>query len=110
MNFEIDPKYFDEVEEKKTLYWAKDPSNPTAEELVQILKYGVVKCESSRVVDHPEFDKLRQNLSQTGFINIQKAWWNGDRVLKPFMLNGKQFNAGDTFFCATAMRYVIEHI
>jgi hypothetical protein len=40
--------------------------------------------------DHPEFAKLREKLGSEGYISIERGWWNGDRVLKPFYLNGNK--------------------
>lgn len=56
------------------------------------------------VKDHPEFDKLRRQLGEAGFIHVEPSWWNGDRVLKKFKLNGKTFNVGDQFPCASALQ------
>jgi hypothetical protein len=53
--------------------------------------------------DHPEFTKLREKLGSEGYISIERGWWNGDRVLKPFYLNGKKFDKGEKFCSASAM-------
>ena len=79
----------------------KDKGNPTEEELFNELKYGPAKMSSQK--DHPKFTELRLQLEKDGFIKIEKGWWNGDRVLMPFMLNNKQFKIGDKFVCAGAM-------
>ncbi len=54
-------------------------------------------------IDHPEFTKVRERLGQEGFILIERGWWNGDRTLKPFKLNGLDFKPGDKFPCASAL-------
>lgn len=54
-------------------------------------------------IDHPSFDHLRKMLSSRGYIRIETTYWNGDRVLKTFRLNGKWFDPGDKFPCASAM-------
>lgn len=59
--------------------------------------------------DHPEFNKLRISLFNDGFIKIEKGWWNGDRVLKPFTLNGYEFNINEQFPCAAAMKFRIKN-
>jgi hypothetical protein len=59
--------------------------------------------------DHEEFSKLREQLSNEGYILIQRGWHNGDRVIKPFYLNDKLFEEHETFFCAAAMKYRLEH-
>lgn len=59
--------------------------------------------------DHVEFTKLRNQLGDEGYISIQRSWHNGDRVLKPFYLNDKLFEENETFFCAAAMKWRLEH-
>lgn len=58
-----------------------------------------------RTEDHPAFSNLREYLGREGFIKIERSWWNGDRVLKPFYLNGLLFNKGDQFASASAQSY-----
>lgn len=53
--------------------------------------------------DHDEFTKLREHLGEQGYIEIQRSWWNGDRVLKQFRLNGFLFRKGKQFPSAAAM-------
>lgn len=36
-------------------------------------------------------------------VYINANWWNGDRVLKPFTLNGYLFTEGEKFLCGSAM-------
>jgi len=57
--------------------------------------------------DHPEFAKLREKLGSEGYISIERSWWNGDRVLKPFYLNTIKFKKGDKFLSASALRVKI---
>lgn len=54
-------------------------------------------------VDHPAFTALRDHLAGRGYIHKETGWINGDRVLKPFILNGVLFKVGKQFPCATAM-------
>lgn len=54
-------------------------------------------------VDHPSFTKLREHLGTKGYIEIQRSWCNGDRVLKPFYLNNYILLPGDQFSCGAAM-------
>jgi hypothetical protein len=55
-------------------------------------------------VDHPAFDALRKHLSSRGYVEIPNyTCVNGDRVLKPFILNGVLFKVGRKFPCASAM-------
>jgi hypothetical protein len=60
-------------------------------------------------VDHPAFAALREALGRSEMIEIQKGWWNGDLVLKPFILNRKRFNTGDQFPCAAAMKNYLKY-
>jgi hypothetical protein len=53
--------------------------------------------------DHPEFARLREQLGEQGYIKIERGWVNGDRVTKPFTLNGLKFKVGEQFSCAGAM-------
>lgn len=55
-------------------------------------------------IDHPKFTELRNKLENLGFIRTERMFWNGDRVLKPFKLNGVAFKPGDQFSCASALR------
>jgi hypothetical protein len=75
---------------------------PTNEELLLILQgKGIYTIGGSE--DHPEFTKLREKLGGLGYIEIQRSWVNGDRVLTPFTLNGLKFKPGDQFGCGAAM-------
>ena len=53
--------------------------------------------------DHPKFTELRERLEREGYIQIERSWWNGDKVLKPFSLNGMPFKVGYKFCCASAI-------
>jgi len=54
-------------------------------------------------VGHPSFEALRESLGQQGYIQIQRNWSNGDRVIKPFLLNGQTFEEGETFYSPGAL-------
>ena len=102
--FELDPAYITDVTTKQTwsMYAHKQPSELTQDEVVNILK-GLDQCSSVSSGDHPEFAKFRDQLEQDGYIETQRGWWNGDRVLTPFVFNGVEFEVGDQFVCASAM-------
>lgn len=103
MNFTIHPAYLRSVsirEEYNT--YTKNGREPTAEELLLILQ-GKGNYSMGSSIDHPEFTKLREQLGDLGYISIERGWWNGDRVLKPFILNGLKFKVGEQFSCAGAM-------
>ena len=55
------------------------------------------------IIDHPEFTKMRNRLEKQGYIQIERDWWNGDRVIKPFSLNAYKFKKHDMFPCASAL-------
>jgi hypothetical protein len=65
--------------------------------------YKFNEMSSHGSVDHPAFSELRDHLESRGYISTERGWSNGDRVLKPFYLNGKYFEEEDAFPCATAM-------
>ncbi len=83
-----------------------DRNNVTNEELIKILK-GWDKAVTIGNKDHDEFTKLRDHLEQLGYIETQRRWWNGDRVLKSFKLNEWTFRKGHKFPCAAAMKVSI---
>lgn len=60
-------------------------------------------CDSYSTIDHPKFTELRDKLEQEGYIKTERLYWNGDRVLKPFILNGMAFNLHENFYCACAL-------
>ena len=104
MNFEIDPEYVTDVTVHQIYYRHADKTTLTNEELVEFIKNPVVgSCTSTE--DHPKFSELRDQLEQQGYIDCQRSWVNGDRVLKSFTLNGLLFEPGDQFCCAGAMKY-----
>jgi hypothetical protein len=57
----------------------------------------------AKAVDHPAFAALREHLSRRGYIDIQRGWVNGDRVIKPFYLNEVYFDVGEKFVSSSAM-------
>lgn len=81
----------------------KDRANPTNEELILILK-GYDRSITIYTKDHEEFTKLRETLGKLGYIKIERGWWNGDRVIKPFKLNGWIFKRGHKFPSAAALK------
>lgn len=109
MKFEIDPEFIKDVPVITEYHRAKDPSNPTPEELIAIIKDGPLRGTSHTTKDHPEYAKLRDRLEELGYIKIERMWWNGDRVLKRFTLNGVPFKKDDQFSCAGAMRHHLEY-
>ena len=101
--FTIDESYITDVTVRIEHDWIKDRNNVTPDELIKIIK-GYDKSVSISHKDHDEFTKLRNQLEELGYIETQRGWWNGDRVLKPFTLNNAQFNVGERFPCGCAMR------
>jgi hypothetical protein len=75
----------------------------TNEDLVEVLK-GHGTCAVMGSDDSEEFKALRNQLEAEGYIECQRTWWNGDRVLKPFSLNGVEFNVDDRFPSGAAMK------
>ena len=91
------------IKETYSMFTGKDPSELTQEQVMKILKGEdiITSCYSQ---DHPMFTKLREQLEREGYINVERGWWNGDRVLKGFKLNEWTFRKGDQFSSASAMR------
>lgn len=106
-NFEIPDEFISNVNVVTETDLIKDRNNPTNEELIKMLK-GWDKIVSHSNKDHDEFTKLRNQLEELGYIETERAWWNGDRVLKPFKLNGWTFRKNHKFPCAAAMRCSID--
>lgn len=100
--FTIDEKFICDVTVRTEFDLVKDRNNPTYDDLIKILK-GYDKMVSTSNKDHDEFTKLREELGRLGYIEIQRGWWNGDRVLKSFKLNEWTFRKGHKFTCAAAM-------
>jgi len=59
--------------------------------------------DAHSIIDHPEFTKMRNRLEKQGYIQIEHDYINGDRVVKPFSLNGFKFKKHEQFPCASAM-------
>ena len=105
MDFTINPEYLTDVTiHKEWNSYTNNGREPTAEELLLILQ-GRGKCSTTHSEDHPEFARLREQLGEQGYIKIERGWWNGDRVLKPFTLNGVEFEVGEQFSSACAMKH-----
>ena len=100
--FTIDEQYICDVTIRTEHDFIEDRSNPTHDDIIKILK-GYDKSYSISNKDHDEFTKLRDQLEELGYIETQRSWWNGDRVLKGFKLNEWTFKKGEKFCCAGAM-------
>ena len=104
MKFNINPAYLVYVNRSTDYSALRNKTDLTGEELFKLLKgEDIVQCLSTE--DHPEFTKLRLQLEELGYTEMQRIWWNGDRVVEPFILNDVKFNKDDTFPSAGAMRY-----
>jgi len=101
--FFIDEQYITEVTVRTETSLLDNPENPTHEDLIRIIK-GHDKMVSISSKDHDEFTKLRNTLEEQGYIVTQRNWWNGDRVIKGFKLNGYPLKKGERFYCAAAMK------
>ena len=103
MEFTINPEYLTSVTiHNEWNTYTRNGRVPTAEELILIIQ-GKGNCSTTSSADHPEFAKLREQLGELGYIHIQRGWWNGDSVLKPFTLNGRKFKIGAQFSSGSAM-------
>lgn len=104
MNFYIDEDYLTDVTVRTDYGRSINRDNPSHNDLIEVLK-NPHQSYSIGTIDHPEFTKLRNQLEQQGYIVTERKWWNGDRVLKPFELNGFRFEIDDKFCCASAMKF-----
>jgi len=104
MDFYIDEAYLTDVIVRTEYPRYDDRTDLTAEELISVIKHPSPSV-SIGTKDHPEFDCLREQLECDGYIQVQRGWWNGDRVLKTFSLNGVKFKKHDQFPCAAAMKH-----
>ena len=111
MHFEIDDSYICDISivEEWGMYDNLKVEELTPDQLIKILK-GKDRCRAISNKDHPEFAKLREQLGQDGYIKIERSWWNGDMVTKPFTLNGKNFEIGTKFPCGAAMKSHLKYI
>lgn len=107
--FTIDEKYIvdETVRREWSIFEGIPPEKLTHEQLIKIIK-GEDRMVSTNVRDHPEFDKLRDQLEAEGYIKTERSFWNGDVVVRPFMLNEWEFKTGQRFFCAVALRLSIK--
>lgn len=105
--FFIADQYITDVTVRTEHDFIKDRKNLTHEDLIKILK-GYDKSISISNKDHDEFTKLRNQLEELGYIKTEQGWWNGDRVLKSFKLNGWTMRKGHKFPCAAALRNSID--
>ena len=103
MKFEIDEEYLTSVTVHKEWSMYRNKDTLTNKELIKVLK-GEDRCSTTHCEDHPTFTELREKLGEQGYIKIERGWWNGDRVLRPFRLNGIRFSKGDQFSCAAALK------
>ena len=107
--FNIDIQFVESVVIREEQY-LKQYANETSEDFViRKLKYCPSRIVSTYMVDHPEFTKLRDQLEDEGYIKTERNWWNGDRVLKPFTLNGVLFDKDCTFYSSAAMKWTLDH-
>jgi hypothetical protein len=102
--FLIPEEYLTDVSDNYIKYKYDTTKELTHEQLVDILVNGNIQYRSFGTKDHPEFTKLRDELESLGYIKTFRSSSNGDRVLKPFKLNGKRFRKNETFYCACAIK------
>ena len=102
-NFTIDEAYLTDVTiVKEGNTYTDRGREPTREEMLELLKgEGAWRIVGHQ--DHPEFTKLRNELERLGYIQTERSWSNGDRVVKAFKLNGLILSRGVQFSCAVAM-------
>lgn len=104
MKVEIDESFLTSVNIHKewSMFSHIAPEDLTPDQVFKIIR-GEDRCSSLSSEDHPEFDRVREQLGADGYIEIQRGWWNGDRVTKSFVFNGAKFKKGEKFPSACAM-------
>jgi hypothetical protein len=102
MNFYLDEAFFTSVSIIRTDNKFENKTDLTVEETLEALAAPPPRIVSFSSTDHPEFTKLRIKLAEEGYLYVERGWWNGDQVLQPFTLNGKEYSIGDQFPCASA--------
>ena len=95
------------IHKKWNSYLSKE--TVTDEDLVEVIK-GHGDCSITGSDDGPEFKNLRNQLEELGYITCVRTWWNGDRVVKPFQLNGLLFKKGEQFSCGAALKFHMEFL
>jgi hypothetical protein len=107
-NFVIDPKLLTSVLVSYERVFI-------AEDLSQIPDSFKSSFDGTRAIqttgweDPSEFTQLRNLLHDQGFIKKEPRWWNGDRVLQAFTLNGHHFSEHEQFPCAEALGLRIKY-
>ena len=81
----------------------------TNDDLVEVIK-GHGDCSMTGSDDGPEFKALRNQLEELGYVKCERSWWNGDRVVKPFQLNGLKFKKGEQFSSGAALKFHMEFL
>ena len=103
-NFEIAEEYLSSVNVvQEREYTLQSPLEYLPDYLKETFKDGKAKMTTHSWADHPEFDKLRRLLEAEGYVRVERGWWNGDRVLKSFTLNGIRFYKDGKFPSAAAL-------
>jgi hypothetical protein len=103
MNFKLDDSFAWDISIREEWSIHDNKPNLTPKELLEVIK-GVGKSASISNDDHPDFKALRNQLEELGYIECERGWWNGDRVLKPFTLNDVAFEVHEKFPCGAAMQ------
>lgn len=110
VDFIIDPVFMTDVTVRRE--WSRFENKPldelTDDDILCILE-GKHLIVSNSIADHPVFDSLRRTLSEQGYIHMESGWWNGDRVIRPFRLNGALFECDEKFPCGSAIRRTVEY-
>jgi len=81
----------------------------TDEDLVEVIK-GHGGCSITGSDDGPEFKALRNQLEEMGYIKCERNWWNGDRVIRTFRLNGLRFKKDTQFSSGAALKFHLEFL
>lgn len=89
-SFRINSKYLTSVDDTRDITFVM-PSGEKVEGTIMGRK------------DHPKFTEFRDKLEKLGYIKTERSWVNGDRALKPFIVNGMKLKKDDKFCSADAL-------
>jgi hypothetical protein len=104
MNFTLDESIPWDISITESYSTLANPDDPTPDDMILLLLQHH-EITSVRHDDSPEFHALRNQLEALGYIECERNWWNGDRVLQPFALNGVPFRPDDKFCSGAAMQH-----
>ena len=93
-SFKIHEKYLTSITVESPIVFYSENGDP-------------VEGNSVGLDDHPKFIELREKLEKEKYIRVERSYWNGDTVIRPFTVNGIKFGVGEKFPCASALSVIL---